>query len=429
MAQKAIREHFGKKLLYKFLPEYFSEFTPNYVGVLVDAGQTAKLKLFDSQKGYIVKPDELFGKRGKNNLIYHANSAKDATSWIKDKSAKPVTVKRNKTDKGITGPLHNFLIEPFVEHKKEFYLGIKTEGESDVIYFSEAGGIDIEENWSSVKEMQIPFSLNTQIIAAGDILKQLKLKNNPENLLIAKFISGIYACFRELDFTYLEINPFTIVNGEIYLLDLVARLDDTALYRKYGKWQEGGKVEFPHPFGTKKSNAELLIEEMDNKSGASLKLSIINPEGRIWMLTSGGGGSVVFADTVGDLGSANELANYGEYSGNPSADETETYTDIVLKEMLKSKAENKILIIGGGIANFTDIKETFTGVIKALRKNATEVKKQKIKIYVRRGGPNYKQGLEIIKTETAKLGIYIEVYGPETYMTHVVSKAVKGKQL
>src|SRR3989304_6869919 len=183
MAQKAIREHFGKKLLYKFLPEYFSEFTPNYVGVLVDAGQTAKLKLFDSQKGYIVKPDELFGKRGKNNLIYHANSAKDATSWIKDKSAKPVTVKRNKTDKGITGPLHNFLIEPFVEHKKEFYLAIKTERESDVIYFSEAGGIDIEENWSSVKEMQIPFSLNTQIIAAGDILKQLKLKNNPENLL------------------------------------------------------------------------------------------------------------------------------------------------------------------------------------------------------------------------------------------------------
>jgi succinyl-CoA synthetase beta subunit len=60
------------------------------------------------------------------------------------------------------------------------------------------------------------------------------------------------------------------------------------------------------------------LKEMDEKSGASLKLTILNPEGRIWTLVAGGGASVVYADTVADLGYVQELANYGEYSGNPS---------------------------------------------------------------------------------------------------------------
>jgi len=49
-----------------------------------------------------------------------------------------------------------------------------------------------------------------------------------------------------------------------------------------------------------------------------------------------------------------------------------------------------------------------------------------VKIYVRRGGPNYKEGLRIMRELGQQLGVPIEVYGPETHMTKIVSMALKG---
>eukprot|EP00971_Amphidinium_carterae_P071834 1420657-Amphidinium_carterae.1 len=39
-----------------------------------------------------------------------------------------------------------------------------------------------------------------------------------------------------------------------------------------------------------------------------------------------------------------------------------------------SQRKGKFLIIGGGIANFTDVAATFTGLIKALDQYAAEIK-------------------------------------------------------
>lgn len=61
---------------------------------------------------------------------------------------------------------------------------------------------------------------------------------------------------------------------------------------------------------------EAYIADLDSKSGASLKLTILNKKGRIWTMVAGGGASVIYSDTICDLGGASELANYGEYSGN-----------------------------------------------------------------------------------------------------------------
>ncbi|BAH95460.1 Os11g0696150, partial [Oryza sativa Japonica Group] len=40
-----------------------------------------------------------------------------------------------------------------------------------------------------------------------------------------------YAPFTDLDFSFLEMNPFTIVNGEPYPLDMRGELDDTAAFK------------------------------------------------------------------------------------------------------------------------------------------------------------------------------------------------------
>lgn len=51
----------------------------------------------------------------------------------------------------------------------------------------------------------------------------------------------------------------------------------------------------------------------------------------------------------------------------------------------------QVLIIGGGIANFTDVAATFTGIITALKQYAEELRDGNISIWVRRAGPNYQE--------------------------------------
>jgi succinyl-CoA synthetase beta subunit len=63
----------------------------------------------------------------------------------------------------------------------------------------------------------------------------------------------------------------------------------------------------------------------------------------------------------------------------------------------------------------------------ALRDYKKKLKDTKVKIYVRRGGPNYKEGLKIMKDLGEELGIPIDVYGPETHMTRIVDMALGGK--
>lgn len=66
------------------------------------------------------------------------------------------------------------------------------------------------------------------------------------------------------------------------------------------------------------------------------------------------------SDTICDLGYSTQLANYGEYSGAPSEQQTYEYAKTILSLMTKEKnPEGKILIIGGGIANFTNVAATF----------------------------------------------------------------------
>ena len=56
-----------------------------------------------------------------------------------------------------------------------------------------------------------------------------------------------------------------------------------------------------------------------------------------------------------------------------------------------------MLIIGGGIANFTNVAATFKGIVSALRKYQQQLIAGKVSIFVRRAGPNYQEGLRIMR--------------------------------
>ena len=82
------------------------------------------------------------------------------------------------------------------------------------------------------------------------------------------------------------------------------------------------------------------------------------------------------------------------------------------------------MLIGGGIANFTDVAKTFKGIITALRDYRKKLTDTDVRIYVRRGGPNYQVGLRMMKDLGEEIGVPTEVYGPETHMTRIVDMAL-----
>lgn len=437
MAQKPIREYDGKKLFAQNWDKYFSGLNYPFESVLVTSGDELKAKAKEpgyewlNEKPLVAKPDMLFGKRGKNGLVlFKVNkpgdvTLEDAAKWIDEKRSGKVTLLS-----GQSGELTHFIVEPFTPHREdeEYYIAATTFDEvNDVLYLSAHGGMEVEENWDKVTEVKIP------IDASDEEIEKLVKENIPSDIpadkkdVYANFAINFYKFFRDLNFAYLEINPVVIVGNNVYLLDLVARLDDTAGFMMKDKW---GDIEFPTPFGMpEKSPEEKAIAEADAKSGASLKLTILNPKGRIWTLVAGGGASVVYADTIADMaGGVEDLANYGEYSGGPTTDETRFYTETVLDLMTREKdpkGRDKILIIGGAIANFTDVAKTFTGIIQAFEKYADKMKDVGTRIYVRRGGPNYEKGLKDIKAAAERLGLPIEVYGPETHITDIVRMALE----
>jgi len=240
--------------------------------------------------------------------------------------------------------------------------------------------------------------------------------------LVAGFIEALFRFYADLNFTYLEINPIAIVGKEVVPLDLAAKLDDTAEFQSGAKW---GGIDFPSPFGRTLTKEEAYIEELDSKTGASLKLTVLNPRGRVWTMVAGGGASVIFADTITDLGFMSEMANYGEYSGDPNEEFTYLYARTMLDLMTREKVQGgKVLLIGGGIANFTDVANTFKGIIRALKEYRRQLIENEVKIFVRRGGPNYKEGLRQMRELGETLGVPIEVYGPETHMTKIVPMAM-----
>ena len=120
------------------------------------------------------------------------------------------------------------------------------------------------------------------------------------------------------------------------------------------------------------------------------------------------------------------MANYGEYSGAPTEGQTYEYAKTIIDLITrgKPKPEGKILIIGGGIANFTNVAATFKGIIRALKEYKAGLIAHNVKIYVRRGGPNYQEGLKAMRLLGESLGVPIKVYGPDTHITEIVPLAL-----
>lgn len=215
------------------------------------------------------------------------------------------------------------------------YVCIFSERNADSILFYHEGGVDIGDVDTKAQRLLVPVGKESEVTPESVFATLLtKVANESKRHRVAKFISALYQLYVDLYFTYLEINPLVVTDTSIGILDLAAKLDMTADFVCKHKW---GEVECPPPFGRDALPEEAYIADLDAKSGASLKLTILNKRGRIWTMVAGGGASVIYSDTICDLGGTDELANYGEYSGAPTEQQTYDYAKTILGLMTEGQ--------------------------------------------------------------------------------------------
>lgn len=394
MARKKLNEQTAKTLL-------FRELKMPYDGISVTDNQPFSNVNLASDKTYVVKVDEGIKKRFKNGLLkldVQSDRIDDALNELR-----------------LMG-YSRFLIEEFrnFKAKEEKYLSFERIREGVLLKYSLSGGVDIEDNQKTVNQV-----LLTGLQTENDIsiLKKLALTLKVDFTSLQELINA----FQKYYFSFLEINPFIVVNFKLLILDAAVEVDSTGEFFVPNAWTADdfvtGQIQ-------KKTPEEEDVLQIASQSQAALSLTVLNPNGSIFMLLSGGGASIVMADEAYNQGVGKEVANYGEYSGNPTQEETYLYTKNVLSLLKKSNAKKKVLIIGGGVANFTDVRKTFKGITQALAESAPALRQQKVKVFVRRGGPNQAEGLAQMKEFLEKENLYGLVTDPQMPLTEIVTKAL-----
>ncbi len=378
MARVKLTEYKAKKIL----------LGDTYAGVAIRDGEPFVLPTGT----YVVKVDQGVKKRMKRGLVALNVDASDVGKHVAEWKKQGFT---------------SFIAEPMRAHEAtdERYLSFeRVRGGIRVLYARE-GGIEIEEH---------PEQVETRVLAdADDAFAFAEAAGIPTT-----FIERVLAAFDTEHFAFLELNPILIEDGTVIPLDAAALVDSAAQFF-VSAWSAADVVK-----SITKHPAEVAVETLAETTPASLKLNVIAPDGSLFFLLSGGGGSIVIADEAELLSMGKEIANYGEYSGGPTREETHLYTREVLELVLASKAEKKALVIAGGVANFTDVKSTFAGIIDAFKERADALREQNVRVYVRRGGPNEVAGLSMMRAFLEEEKLLGSVHGSEAVITEAVDDAI-----
>jgi ATP-citrate lyase beta-subunit len=377
---------------------------PHYVVVtsVEQFEELAKVNDWMKKSKLVAKAHEALGSRFKLGLVKVGLDLAGAKAAVKEMLGRQVG--------SIT--VSQVIVSEMVPHKDEYYAAVKSMREGADVLVANCGGIEVESNWDRVKRLPVEVGATP----SADALE--KLANDagfagPLAKKVADFAGKLFACFDNEDAQYLEVNPVVARegDGELVALDAVTLLDADAKFR-HPDWS----FQFAAEFGRAYTKNELEVMGVDSKIKGSVKFIEI-PGGDTAMLPAGGGASVYYSDAV--VARGGKLANYAEYSGDPPDWAVEVLTDKVC-----SLPGIKNIIVGGAIANFTDVKKTFGGIIGGFRKAKAEGKLNGVKIWVRRGGPREKEGLDAMRALREE-GFDIHVFDRHTPLTDIVDKALE----
>ncbi len=311
---------------------------------------------------YVVKVDDGTKKRNQKGLVKIGLSGPSAIIQVK---------------KFLEIGFKRVLLEPEVPHeqKSEQYISCTLVRDGVSVLYSKTGGNNVENNNEVIK----------QIISRSDFLAGTSIVDDKIPIQV---LYRLLSAMRQSNISFLEINPFLLTEQEeLLFLDAAVELDSSKLHF-LPDWVVT-HIQNDAPC----SAVERGVEALNAQSTASFSLTVFDKNATVFTLLSGGGASLVVLDALVDAGMQELVANYGEYSGAPTREETRVYASALLSLLFASTAPRKVLIIAGGVANFTDITTTFSGIIDSCEEYLEEFKKQSVLVIVRRGGPRQAEGL------------------------------------
>jgi len=350
----------------------------------------------------VVKAHEALGSRFKLGLVKVDLDLKRAEAATKEMIGRQVG--------SIT--VSQVIVSEMIPHKEEYYCAVKSTRAGTDLLVANCGGIEVESNWERVKRLALEVGQQPSAEALEKLAKDAGFTGSVLKKM-TDFAGKMFVCFDSEDAQYLEVNPVVLRehDSELIALDAVTLLDGDAKFR-HPDWN----FSFAAEFGRAYSEHEMEVMAVDSKIKGSVKFIEI-PGGDTAMLPAGGGASIYYSDAV--VARGGKLANYAEYSGDPPDWAVEVLTDKVC-----SLPGIKNIIVGGAIANFTDVKKTFGGIINGFRKAKSEGKLKGVKIWVRRGGPREKEGLDAMRALKDE-GFDINVFDRNTPLTDIVDKALQ----
>ncbi|HEY6263010.1 MAG TPA: ATP citrate lyase citrate-binding domain-containing protein [Nitrospiraceae bacterium] len=377
---------------------------PNYV-VVTSVEELTKLGQANEwlrKSKLVVKAHEALGSRFKLGLVKVGLDLKEAEAATREMIGRHVG--------SIT--VAQVIVSEMIPHKEEYYCAVKSTREGTDVLIANCGGIEVESNWDRVKRLSLEIGQDSSPDAFEKLAKDAGF-TGPLAKKMGDFAGKMFACFDSEDAQYLEVNPVVLreQDHELIALDAVTLLDADAKFR-HPDWN----FAFAAEFGRAYSKNEMEVMAVDSKIKGSVKFIEI-PGGDTAMLPAGGGASVYYSDAV--VARGGKLANYAEYSGDPPDWAVEVLTDKVC-----SLPGIKNIIVGGAIANFTDVKKTFGGIINGFRKAKSEGKLKGVKIWVRRGGPRENEGLDAMRALKDE-GFDINVFDRHTPLTDIVDQALQ----
>lgn len=376
-------EHEGKALL-----RTHDIRTPN--GVLMSHAEDIEtaLRMIGGKKA-VLKAQLLSGKRAASGAIAFVETQEETARIFSSWQAKGWT---------------QVLLEERVETRRELYVSCLYEAVRGIplLLIGEEGGSGIESKGNIQR-----FAIDPRDPAVS--VKKIAAELAGISPQLPTACEKIVALFFEEDAEQVEINPLAEgADGSLIALDAKISLDTSAQGR-HPVWSE-----YPHrsALGQASTDREREAECIDTGAQAHRGNAgtFFEMDGDVATLFSGGGASLVNMDAMARHGL--RAANYAEYSGNPPKEKVAALARLAL-----SKPGLRGALIVGGIANFTDIKETLSGIADAL-----DELKPAYPIVVRRSGPNEQEGLALLRACAERNALRMELFGKETPMENAIRR-------
>ncbi len=307
-------------------------------------------------------------------------------------------------------PVERVLIEPKLDIKQEFYVGVTIDRANYklVLIASGEGGVDIEETAEKHPEKIVrkSFSVEDELFTfdAVDIAKKIGV---PGALLrkAAGIIVNLYKMFKVYDAKLVEINPLVLTAGdELIAADSRVSLDDDAVFR-HADLKEMG-IEKRHEEG------EMTERE---KRATEWGIPYLDLDGDIGMFPGGAGFGIMGNDFIHYYGG--KPANFMDSGGGPSPER------IAKMLVLLDENPNVKTIFGarfGGISRCDDFAK---GVIMFLKEHGLSKP-----MVMRMTGNMWREGVRLFeeaKKEDPSLMEKVEFHGIETPIEEISKRAVE----